>query len=159
VIGAVPAVAVALFNDPISALWVTLLFIGLQQLEGHVVAPQVFRISLHINPILVILSLLIGFQLYGIVGALVALPIAASIRQTVVYLRRHLVFEPWPTRSARSPGLVHLSGASCSKCGAPLELENAFCPRCGEPAPLEVGKHLAEPATSSLGVGREDETG
>jgi predicted PurR-regulated permease PerM len=159
VIGAVPAVAVALFNDPISALWVTLLFVGLQQLEGHVVAPQVFRISLHINPILVILSLLIGFQLYGIVGALVALPIAASVRQTVVYLRRHLVLEPWPTARARSPGLLQLSGARCSKCGAPLELEDAFCPRCGEPAPLEVGQQLAEPATSSLGVRHEDETG
>ena len=90
IIGPVPAVLVALFNDPISAVWVILLFIALQQLEGHVVAPQVFRISLRINPILIILSLLIGFQLYGIVGALVALPIAAVIRETVVYLRRHL---------------------------------------------------------------------
>ena len=44
------------------------LFIALQQLEGHVVAPQVFRISLRINPILIILALLIGYQLYGIVG-------------------------------------------------------------------------------------------
>jgi predicted PurR-regulated permease PerM len=95
IIGPLPAVLVALFNDPISALWVILLFIALQQLEGHVVAPQVFRISLRINPILIILALLIGYQLYGIVGALVALPISAVIRQTVVYLRRHLVLEPW----------------------------------------------------------------
>ena len=74
ILGAVPPVLVALFNDPITALWVTLLFVALQQLEGHVVAPQVFRISLRINPILIILSLLIGYQIYGIAGALVALP-------------------------------------------------------------------------------------
>ena len=91
----------ALFNDPITALWVMLLFVALQQLEGHFVAPQVFRISLRINPILMILSLLIGYQIYGIAGALVALPVAAVIRETVVYLRRHLVLEPWGTRGRR----------------------------------------------------------
>ena len=105
ILGALPAVAVALFNDPISAVWVTLLFIALQQLEGHFVAPQVFRISLRINPILIILSLLIGYQIYGIAGALVALPVAAVIRETVLYLRRHLVLEPWAT-AGPGAGLV-----------------------------------------------------
>jgi predicted PurR-regulated permease PerM len=98
ILGALPAVLVALFNDPISALWVTLLFVGLQQLEGHVVAPQVFRISLRINPIVVILSLLIGYQLYGIAGALLALPVAAVLRETALYLSRHMVLEPWGTQ-------------------------------------------------------------
>ena len=97
ILGAAPPVLVALFNDPISALWVALLFVALQQLEGHLVAPQVFRISLRINPILIILSLLIGFQIYGVAGALLALPVAAVIRETVLYLRRHLVLEPWST--------------------------------------------------------------
>ena len=73
IIGAAPPVLVALFNDPITALWVVLLFVGLQQIEGHFVAPQVFRISLRINPIVVILSLLVGYQIYGIAGALLAL--------------------------------------------------------------------------------------
>jgi hypothetical protein len=97
IVGAVPAVLVALITNPISAIWLVALFVGLQQLEGHVVAPQVFRLSLRINPILVILALLIGFQLYGIVGALLALPVASVIRQTVEYLQRHLVLEKWST--------------------------------------------------------------
>jgi predicted PurR-regulated permease PerM len=94
VAGAVPPVLVALFTNPISAVWCLLMFLGLQQLEGHIVAPQVFRISLRINPIVVILALLIGEQLYGIVGALIALPLATVIRQIVLYLRAHLVLEP-----------------------------------------------------------------
>jgi predicted PurR-regulated permease PerM len=93
VAGAVPPVLVALFTNPISAVWVLAMFVGLQQLEGHIVAPQIFRISLRINPILVILALLIGEQLYGIVGALIALPLATVIRQIVLYLRSHLVLE------------------------------------------------------------------
>jgi predicted PurR-regulated permease PerM len=95
ILGALPAVLVALFTDPIVALWVTLLFVGLQQLEGHVVAPQIFGHTLRINPLLVIFALLLGLQLYGIVGALVALPILAILRETVVYLSRHIELESW----------------------------------------------------------------
>jgi putative heme transporter len=130
IIGPLPAVVVALFNDPISALWVILLFVALQQLEGHFVAPQVFRISLRINPILIILALLIGYQLYGIAGALVALPIASVIRQTVVYLRRHLVLEPWGA-TAPVPGVLDLGPDRCPECGAPARAGDTFCGSCG----------------------------
>jgi predicted PurR-regulated permease PerM len=95
ILGALPAILVALFMDPLTALWVALLFVGLQQLEGHVVAPQVFGHTLRINPLLVIFALLLGLQLYGIVGALIALPILSILRETVVYLNRHLALEPW----------------------------------------------------------------
>jgi predicted PurR-regulated permease PerM len=95
ILGALPPVIVALFTDPLVGLWVALLFVGLQQLEGHVVAPQVFGHTLRINPLLVIFALLLGLQLHGIVGALIALPILAILRETVVYLSRHIEFESW----------------------------------------------------------------
>ena len=60
ILGAIPPVVVALFTEPITALWVALLFVGLQQLEGHVVAPQIFGHTLRINPLLVIFALLLG---------------------------------------------------------------------------------------------------
>jgi predicted PurR-regulated permease PerM len=100
ILGALPPVLVALFTDPITALWVVALFIGLQQLEGHIVAPQVFGHTLRINPLLVIFALLLGLQVHGIVGALVALPILSVLRETAVYLGRHLSFEPWERRSS-----------------------------------------------------------
>jgi predicted PurR-regulated permease PerM len=101
ILGAAPPVAVALFTNPITALWVVLLFIGLQQLEGHVVAPQVFGHTLRINPLLVIFALLVGLEVNGIFGALVALPILSVVRETVVYLSRHLTFESWNDTSRR----------------------------------------------------------
>jgi predicted PurR-regulated permease PerM len=101
VLGAAPPVLVALAQgEPLTALWLVLLFIALQQLEGHVVAPQVFGHSLRINPLLVIFALLLGATLHGIPGALLALPLAAIVRETVLYLRRHLVMEPWGTPTA-----------------------------------------------------------
>ncbi|HWW90222.1 MAG TPA: AI-2E family transporter [Solirubrobacteraceae bacterium] len=101
ILGALPAVLVALFTNPITAVWVVLLFIGLQQLEGHVVAPQVFGHTLRINPLLVIFALLTGLEVNGIFGALVALPILSVVRETVVYLSRHLTFESWSDTSRK----------------------------------------------------------
>ena len=118
ILGALPPVLVALFDHPITALWVILLFVILQQLEGHVVAPQVFRISLRINPILIILSLLIGDQLYGVAGALLALPVASVLRETVMYLRRHMVLEPWTTVAGGSGGALAGAGVGGGAGGA-----------------------------------------
>jgi predicted PurR-regulated permease PerM len=98
ILGAAPPVIVGLFTKPISAVWLVLLFIGLQQLEGHVVAPQVFGHTLRINPILVIFALLLGLHVDGIIGALIALPILSVLRATVLYLSRHLAFESWSRR-------------------------------------------------------------
>ena len=92
ILGAIPAVGLALFTNPISALWVTLLFVAIQQLEGHIVAPQVFGRTLRINPLLVIFALLLGLEVGGVVGALIALPLLSILRTTVVYLSRHVTF-------------------------------------------------------------------
>jgi predicted PurR-regulated permease PerM len=95
ILGALPPVLVAFLQDPLTGLWVGLLFIGIQQLEGHVVAPVIFGHALRINPILVIFALLLGGEVAGVVGALLALPLLAVLRETVVYLRQHLVLESW----------------------------------------------------------------
>jgi predicted PurR-regulated permease PerM len=94
-LGAAPPILVALLTNPISAVWVALLFVGIQQLEGHIVAPQIFGHSLRINPLLVIFALLLGQHVYGLVGALLALPILSILRETALYLSRHLTLEPW----------------------------------------------------------------
>jgi putative heme transporter len=130
IIGPAPAVILALFDHPISAVWVVLFFVVLQQLEGHFVAPQVFRISLRVNPILIILTLLLGYSLYGIAGALIALPFLAVLRETVVYLRKHLVLEPWVVTTPGAQTL-RLDPERCPECGAEHAPEDAFCRSCG----------------------------
>jgi len=136
---------VALLSDPITAVWLTILFVVLQELEGHVVAPQVFRISLRINPILIILALLIGDELYGIAGALLALPVSAVLRETVMYLRRHLVLEPWSTGIVGSAGGGSGAGTMtgvldrCPDCHTLAGPGDAFCRSCGAPLEPRVG--------------------
>jgi len=111
VLGAIPPVLVALFQDPLSAVWVVILFVGIQQLEGHVVAPQIFGHALRINPLLVIFALTLGGAIYGLVGALIALPVASVIRETAVYLRRHVTLEPWYTGKPPAPPAGPAGGA------------------------------------------------
>ena len=130
IIGPAPAVIVALLDHPISAVWLVILFVALQQLEGHIVAPQVFRISLRINPIIIILALLIGDRLYGIAGSLVALPVAAVVRTTLVYLKGHLVLEPWVVKRP-GVGVMALTPDACPDCGARPNDGDAFCRACG----------------------------
>jgi predicted PurR-regulated permease PerM len=108
IIGPIPPLLVALFEHPISALWLLLAFIALQQLEGHVVAPQLFRRTLRINPIIIIVALLIGDKLYGIPGALVSLPVISVIRTTLLYLRAHTVLESWGPPGATTPPVLPL---------------------------------------------------
>jgi len=104
-IGALPPIIVALFSDnPVDAIWLGIMFTILQQLEGHVVAPTVFSQALRINPLLVIFALLIGGRLYGFAGAFLALPLAAVMRESVMYLREHMLLEPWGTPSAAALG-------------------------------------------------------
>jgi predicted PurR-regulated permease PerM len=134
-LGAAPPMIVAFFQDPLTAVWVGLLFVGLQQIEGHIVAPTVFGHALRVNPLLVIFALLFGAELYGIIGALLALPTAAVLRETVVYLREHTVLESWGTASPLTVGgLEGMSAARrrvCADCGAAARDDDAFCRRCG----------------------------
>jgi predicted PurR-regulated permease PerM len=131
-LGAAPPVLVALFQDPLTAVWVSLFFVALQQIEGHIVAPTVFGHALRINPLLVIFALLFGGELYGIIGALLSLPTAAVLRETVVYLREHTVFEPWGTASPLAVvGAEDRRGRRCPECDAAAAPRDAHCRRCG----------------------------
>ncbi len=129
-LGAAPPLLVALFSDPLTALWVALLFVGLQQIEGHVVAPVLFGHALRINPLLVIFALLFGGELFGVLGALLALPVAAVLRETTVYLRQHTVLEPWGTTTPLT--LAGVQRASpCPECGTAGGEGDRYCRACG----------------------------
>jgi predicted PurR-regulated permease PerM len=145
VLGAAPPVLIALFEDPLTAIWLVLLFVALQQLEGHVVAPLVFGRALRINPLLVIFALLFGAHLHGVIGALVALPVAAMLRETVMYLLQHLRLEPWPVATAGSSGgLLHGAPSTrCPDCGRQASAEDQYCGKCGAALSAEAPPEVA----------------
>ena len=76
ILGALPAIVLAAIHSPVTALWVGLFYLGIHQLEGHVIVPRVMGQALGAHPLLVIFALVAGAELYGIIGALLALPAA-----------------------------------------------------------------------------------
>ena len=95
-LGAAPPVLYALFQHPLSALWVSLLFLGIQQLEGHVIVPNVMGRTLRLHPLLVIFGLLAGGEIYGFPGILVALPLLAAGRAAWEFFSERVAFQKWP---------------------------------------------------------------
>lgn len=81
------SVLVALITvDPGKALQVVVLFILIQNIEGNVIEPLVMSRAVKINPLVVIVAVLIGLDLLGIVGAILAVPVAAAIQIVFVHV-------------------------------------------------------------------------
>lgn len=100
---------VTLFNDfPTDTIIWSVWAIGYQQFENHVIQPQVQKRAVDIHPIVVVIAVLFGGTLFGVLGAIVAIPIAASIQITVrefLVLRRYgdVDAPPSPPSAAEEP--------------------------------------------------------
>jgi predicted PurR-regulated permease PerM len=105
-LGAVPAVLIALVvpeGGITTALIVAGLFLVAQQIEGNILVPRIQGGSVGVHPLWVLFATLAGTALYGIVGAIFAVPSVAIIAATLRYLRGSLIFEDWgkpPVRPA-----------------------------------------------------------
>jgi predicted PurR-regulated permease PerM len=82
-LGAIPAFFVALSIDPSKAIWVVVATSVIQMLENAVLVPRIMKHSMGVNPIIVLLSLIAFSSVFGFVGALLALPLAAIIQLLV----------------------------------------------------------------------------
>jgi predicted PurR-regulated permease PerM len=79
-LGAVPAIIVAFIHSLPAGIIVTAYFIAYQQVENHVLQPFVYGRTIQLNPFVVLLSVIVGVELAGFLGALFALPVAGSIQ-------------------------------------------------------------------------------
>jgi predicted PurR-regulated permease PerM len=115
ILGAVPPIVLAIIDKPITGLWVALAFLAIHQLEGHIVVPRVMGSALRSHPLMVIFGLLCGAEIWGIPGALMALPLLSVARAAWDFLRPRLVFEQWTAVGALAgAGLEGVSEAGPS---------------------------------------------
>jgi predicted PurR-regulated permease PerM len=101
-------ILVALVNRPVEALWVVIVIAVYQQVENYLLAPRVTARTMELNPALAFGSAIAGAAILGPVGAVLALPTAASVQAFAgLYLRRHEVIDshltapPEPRRRRR----------------------------------------------------------
>lgn len=79
VLAAIPAIIMAFIQGPALGVWTFVLYVGVQQLENHILVPVVLGKTTGLNPIVVIIAILVGSQLAGIAGALLGVPVATII--------------------------------------------------------------------------------
>ncbi len=84
------AVAAALSRGPVVIIVVLLLMLVYEELESRIIIPRVYGRALRLPSSVILLSLLSGGILYGVVGALLALPVAATARMLIEELRIEL---------------------------------------------------------------------
>lgn len=97
VIGAVPAVLLAFTVSPLTALLVIVVFVIANQLEGNLLSPLILSRSTNLHPLTVLLAIMAGLGLFGLVGALLAVPTVAFIKvvlEDYVLSRREFVTVP-----------------------------------------------------------------
>ncbi len=75
----IAAILVAFNQSPWLSIWVLGLYIILQQMEGHIIVPLVMRKALGLSPIIIILSMLVGYSTLGILGMIIAIPVTTSL--------------------------------------------------------------------------------
>jgi predicted PurR-regulated permease PerM len=79
-LGAIPAVIIALSIDPTKVIWVVVSIIVIHGLEAYVLAPRVMRHSVGVHPLITLLALTAFTTLFGLVGAFLAVPMAAVLQ-------------------------------------------------------------------------------
>lgn len=100
-IGAIIVALVALFTSPLSALGILLYYILYQQIENYLIQPRLQATATNMSPLLVFMSVVIGVSFSGLLGGLVAIPVAGCIRVFVLdYLRSRKIIEPEPAKAA-----------------------------------------------------------
>lgn len=84
IIAAIPAIILGLAISPLLGVGVAAFYFVLQQLENHIIVPQVMRKVVGLNPLVVILAIAVGGRLLGIGGALLAVPIVVVLQIVVI---------------------------------------------------------------------------
>lgn len=101
VIGAIPAIIIAAATSTKQVIWVAVIIFGLQFLEGNILSPLIVGKSLHMHPLLIMLSLFIGGEVGGVVGLILAVPILAIIKVAIIHAKVHFMKERQEKRNVK----------------------------------------------------------
>jgi predicted PurR-regulated permease PerM len=88
-LSAIPAIFFALIQSPALVVGVIVLYVIIQKTEGYILVPKVMEKTVGTSPLVVLLALLIGFKLAGILGLLLAVPLAGAISIVITELSQN----------------------------------------------------------------------
>ncbi len=87
VIAAIPAFIIAFISGGFPlAVKVAIVFVLANQAEGHIIAPNIVSRTIKLSPSAVVVAILIGGELYGVIGMFIAVPVAGIIRVLLLHV-------------------------------------------------------------------------
>jgi predicted PurR-regulated permease PerM len=131
VLGAIPALLLALLNPFPTVVWVALYFVAIQQIESNVLGPRITGHAVGLHPLGAMLALLAGFEVAGILGALFAVPVVGIVWVLIAAIYRRLhdgVEEPPPVRATWRIGPWRAPRSQAATAAAPGDAENPSRP-------------------------------
>jgi predicted PurR-regulated permease PerM len=147
-LGAVPTVLVALLHSPTAAVGMIIIYVVYQQFENHVLQVGIMARTVRLSPLAVLVALVAGVQLSGLLGALLAIPLAGVIQ----VVARDLYQERQRVKGARLAGPA-LDGALTSESPDPPPVESATNPEAPDST---TGQPASPPASNGLGAPSAD---
>ena len=78
-LGLIPALIIAFTVSPLKALLILIIYVLIQQLESQFLVPKIMGRVLGLSPVIIILAILVGAKLMGMLGVVIAVPVAAAI--------------------------------------------------------------------------------
>jgi predicted PurR-regulated permease PerM len=120
-IGAVPAVLVGFLNSTSRGIFTVVFFIAYQQFENHVLQVTIMSRTVDLNPLVVLTTVLIGVELSGLLGALLAIPVAGIIQVLArdIYDDKRGILKHEPTIGEEEIPLSQLTDDGPDGIGAP----------------------------------------
>jgi predicted PurR-regulated permease PerM len=103
-LSSVPAVVLGLTQGPGTALGVLLWIVGIHQLEANFLNPKIIGDQAKLHPVLVVFALLLGENLFAIMGALLAVPCLAVVQAVFMHFRESLLGLPDPSMRPSDAG-------------------------------------------------------
>lgn len=82
----VAAAIVVLATEPEKIWWIVLLFLGIQQLENTLLVPKIQGDAVEMNPAMIMILIVVGGALFGILGIIIIVPLAAIARDVFIYV-------------------------------------------------------------------------
>lgn len=88
-IGGIMPIILAITSNPVLVIWVLVLIVIIQQIESNFISPQIMSQSVGLHPMAVIFSILLFGNIFGVVGMIIGVPIAGTIKVLIKYITEY----------------------------------------------------------------------
>jgi predicted PurR-regulated permease PerM len=94
-IAAIPAITLAyIYFGPAWAAFTAVCYIGIQQVENHIIVPKIMKDNVDVNPLVAIVTIIVGLEVGGVIGAILSIP---------TYIIFRTVYSIWFKNKVRGP--------------------------------------------------------